>query len=449
MRLVQLSVPDERRDDVVAHLRDQGIGYSIVPGGAEYDDRSYVSFVVPADAVEHVLEDLAAVGYEREWFTVAIETEFADFEGRDELQAHWANTPNKIAPRTLRSKVVDMRYNTRAYLWMMVLSAIVAVAGILLASPAVVVGSMVLAPIVSPMLTASVGAVRGDQEMLYESVKMQVLGLGVAALAATAFSLLLKWFFAVPRVLAVASLELVALRISPGMLSVAVGLAAGAAGAFGLATKGQVSIVGVMIAAALIPTAGVAGIGFAWMEFQVGLGALVLLFITIVAVNVGAFLMLWYLGYRAEASAEKSLALDSPGRAVSVAATLVVVVAILLFVGVGFYQQSTFEREANAAVTDVLNRGGYDDLGVVETSYEYTGIGPFTSPTTVTYTLRRTSDRGYASLPARFEDRIAAATSRDVVVQIRFVDYRVAGTETTAADRSTETQTPALLAPVG
>jgi uncharacterized hydrophobic protein (TIGR00271 family) len=422
VRLLHLSVPSADRDGVVDVLEAGEFGYFETAGGGERADHTLVSVVVPADAVEYVLTDLAEEGYDRESFTVSIETDFANFENRDSVQRKWSNTPNRIAPRSLRSKALDMRYNTRAYLWMMLLSAVVAVAGLLLASPAVVVGSMVLAPIVSPMLTASVGAVRRDRRMVVESLRMQVLGLGVAVLAATVFALVVKEFLAVPTTLAVSSLELVSLRVAPGMLSVVVGFTAGAAGAYGLATKGQVSIVGVMVAAALIPTAGAAGIAIAWTRFGLGLGALVLLFVTVVAVNLGAGLMLWYLGYRSGDGEGTTLDITEPKRALLVAGTLLAVVGIVAFVGVGFYQQAGFERTANGVATDVLQQPEYDDLGVVETSYQYVGIGPGTRPVTVTYALQRTGG-DYPDLPATMDERLAEATGENVTVRIRYVDY--------------------------
>ncbi|PSP61273.1 hypothetical protein BRC76_06340 [Halobacteriales archaeon QH_8_67_36] len=252
MRFVQVVVPDEQRDDIVSALRDRELGLSTAKETSGEDDRTLISFIVPADAVEHILDDLYDAGLREEWYIVSIETEFASFQHVDEVQDRWAKTPNRIAPRTLRSKAKDMRQNTRSYLWMMTLSTIIATAGLLVGSPAVVVGSMVLAPIVSPMLTASVGLVRDDQLMVFDSLRMQAIGLGFAIVGATLLSLLLKFVFVVPAELAVANIELIAIRFSPGLLSVVVGLAAGAAGSFSLATKGQVTIVGVMVAAALI-----------------------------------------------------------------------------------------------------------------------------------------------------------------------------------------------------
>lgn len=437
MRLVHIAIPEDQREAMVDVLREYELGYTVTDDLAGRSDRSLISFVVPADAVEHVLIDLEESGFDTETYTVSVETEFATFSNVDEVQDAWANTPNKIAPKTLRSKAKDLRLNTRSYLWMMMLSTVVATAGLLLSSPAVVVGSMVLAPIVSPMLTASVGAVRNDQKMVLDSIHMQGMGLGLAITGAFLFSLLVKHLFAVPMALDIAAMSLISIRFSPGLLSVAVGLAAGAAGAFGLATKGQVSIVGVMIAAALIPTAAAAGIGLAWGELIVGAGATVLLLLTIVAVNVGGYVMLRYLEYRPDDVDEGMFTVNSARQAAVLGATILLVLAVTVAVGVGSYQQFTFEQSVNTATTDVLDRGNYEELEITGISAEYVAAGSVSDPTTVTVTLSRSSDRQYGGLPNEFDREITERTGENVTVKVEYEDF----------DRSNVTRSQQAVAP--
>lgn len=71
-------------------------------------------------------------------------------------------------------------------------SAIVATAGLLPDSPAVVVGSTVIAPLIGPAMAASVGTVVNDPELALRGVKLQTLGGVVAIGAATAFALLIR-----------------------------------------------------------------------------------------------------------------------------------------------------------------------------------------------------------------------------------------------------------------
>ncbi len=423
MRLIQIAIPEEQRDAMVDVLEERNFGYTITDGRAGHGERVIISFVLPADAVEHVLNDFEDEGFDTDTFTVSLQTQFATFDGIDEVQDTWAKTPNKIAPATLRSKAKDLRLNDRSYLWMMVLSTVIATAGLLLGSPAIVVGSMVLAPIVSPMLTASVGAVRDDRQMVIGSIQMQAFGLAVAIVGAFLFSLLAKHLFAVPMTLAVSTMESISSRFAPGILAITVGLASGAAGAFGLVTKGQVSIVGVMIAAALIPTAAASGIGFAWGELVIGVGALALLLVTIIAVNVGGYLMLYYLGYRPDDVDEGFFEVDTLREKAVLGGTILLVGALVVTVGFGAYQQFAFERSVNGATTEVLDGGDYASLEIVDTSVEYTGIGSVSDRPTVTVTLSRTAGRSYPGLPNAFDRAITNRTGEDVVVKVEYQEY--------------------------
>jgi len=282
---------------------------------------------------------------------------------------------------------------------------------------------MIIAPIVSPMLTASVGAVRNDREMLLDSIHQQLLGLGVGTLAAITFSYLAKEFFAVPTALDIATMSLVTGRIAPSILSLVIGFAAGAAGAYGLSTKGQVSIVGVMIAAALIPVAAVSGIGVAWGRYQVGFGALVLLVLTIISVNVGGYLMLLYLGYRPDSVDEGLLERPDGRQALVLGATTLLVLGLVVTVGTGSYQHTAFERTVNDAATEVLTQDQYSSLGITEISTEYAAAGRLSENVTVTVVLSRSDDREYPDLPEALDRHITRRTGEDVVIQVRYLDF--------------------------
>lgn len=191
-----------------------------------------------------------------------------------------------------------MTPNRLTYYSLTLISALVAVAGLLLESPAIVVGAMVIAPQVSAALTASIGTVLDDRRMIVEGFSSLVGGLVVAVVGAAAFGWLVQTAGFIPATLDVDTISQISHRISPGVLSIVVGAAAGAAAAFGLATAFPLSIVGVMIAAALIPAPAAVGIGIAWGMPSVALGALLLLIMNTVLIVLVALGVLWYLGYR-------------------------------------------------------------------------------------------------------------------------------------------------------
>ncbi len=423
MRLVELSVPNDQREAVLDVLDDRGLGYTVTDETGRHPERSLLHVIVPADAVEAVLSDLREVGVDDSYYVVSVDAEFAVFEGIDEVQERWSRSPNRIASQALRAKAKDLRLNVRSYLWMMFLSTVVATGGLLLGSPAIVVGSMVIAPLVQPSLTAAVGGVRNDRDMLITSIHLQLLGLAVAIGGALVVSLGIRWLDLVPPTLALQAVEPIVGRISPNILTVFVGLAAGAAAAFGLATKGQVSLVGVMIAAALLPTAATVGIALAWLRPIAALGALLLLSLALLTVNLGGVGMLWYLGYRPDQVDESILTIDTLRQGALVVGTILFVLVATGAVSLAFANQAGFERSVNSAISDVDRR--YPGLSAGEVSVEYSTAVLPSDPTNVTVTFVRTTNRSYPGLATEIERSIANRTGHDVRVLVRFVDYRL------------------------
>lgn len=439
MRQVQILVPDERREEVRGVLDEWELDYVVTTGDVETDGYSVVFFPIPTDAVEHVLDDLYEAGLANDTYTTVTSTEFAVGKGLESLQRRWAGTPNTISPRSLESKVRDVRPNTRAFLWTMFLSAIIATAGLLQGSPAVIVGSMVIAPIVGPALASSVGFLRGERRMMLDGLSSQALGLGVAVVGAALLAALLRLFGFVPPGLAVTDLQFVAVRVAPGLLSLIIGVAAGAAAAYSMATKGTISLVGVMISAALVPAAATAGIGLAWNQPKLAIGALLLLLVNLASIDLAGVLMLRYLGYGAsqgsiggelvgggETSDDGgSSALPGIGTRTTLAVATLFIVAVLLVTGFATVQQSGFERAVNQETVDLVDRPAYDSLQIADVGYEYEHPLVALDPATVTVTFSRTDDGSYPDLATRLDERITARTGENVEVRVRFVDYQV------------------------
>ena len=103
--------------------------------------------------------------------------------------------------------------------------------------------------------------------------------------------------------------------------------------------------------------------------------------------------------------------------------TLLLVVAVFGVAGAGFVQQSAFERSVDEGVSSVLDGEEYRSLGVQSVSIEYTAP-TLSDRTVVTVALARTSDDSYPGLAEAVAEAIEERSDRDVVVRVRFVDYR-------------------------
>jgi len=429
MRLVRTLVPEEDRGTVLAALDEQNVDYVVVPAGDDDGGEYVVEFPLPTQAVESLLDDLRAGDGFREEYTVVTSAESVVSEHADELEERFVRgreEDDSIPTEEIRATALDLTPSPLTYYAMTLLSALVATAGLLLDAPAVVVGSMVIAPLVGAALTASVGSVLADRSMILDGFRKQALGLVLAVAGSLAFSLVLTTLQFLPPALDVATTQQVAGRISPGVLSFVVGLCAGAAGAFGLATDVPVSLVGVMIAAALVPAAAAVGIGIAWGIPAVALGAALMLVLNVVSIHVAGVAVLWYLGYRPVDWGQGVGAIGATRRLAPLAAVALVVLAGTAVAGTTIATHVGFEQAANDVVDDTLARDRYEALELVSVSADF-GASPVPGrggDPTVTVVLRRPAGRSFPNLDRTIGTRIADETDREVTVVVEFVDVQ-------------------------
>ncbi len=139
------------------------------------------------------------------------------------------------------------------YLVLIVLSAMLATIGLYQSSTAVVIGAMLLAPLMAPIVSFAMGLVRYDSKMSRSSFIKIVVGTGLALLSAILVTLIFRYKPMTPEMQA---------RLRPSLLDLLVALVSGVAGAYAKSHKEIIeSLAGVAIAVALIPPLAVAGIG--------------------------------------------------------------------------------------------------------------------------------------------------------------------------------------------
>lgn len=160
---------------------------------------------------------------------------------------------------------------SEAYIVLMVLSTLLATVGLFANSAPVIIGAMILAPLMSPIISLSMGVLRQNQELIFTSARTLLTGVVVALAFGTLLTILMP--------LHTINSEIGA-RLSPTILDMAVAIISGIAGAYASARSDVAkSLAGVAIAVALVPPLAVAGIGIGWLDWSVFWGAF-LLFIT-------------------------------------------------------------------------------------------------------------------------------------------------------------------------
>ena len=149
--------------------------------------------------------------------------------------------------------------NTRERLWrfgiLMVLATAIATFGLATDSTAVVIGAMLVAPLMTPILGTSAGLINGKTRSTLWSASITVLGSAGAIAVAWGLSAM------IPDLEAVVQNGQITSRTSPSLLDLAIALAAGAAGAYGVSrAESTDALPGVAVAIALVPPLAVVGI---------------------------------------------------------------------------------------------------------------------------------------------------------------------------------------------
>lgn len=425
MRLVQITIPSGKRETLLSTLDDEGIDYVVADetSGREYS--GIVHIPLPTNAVEPVLESLRAAGLDDSSYTVVMEASTVVSRQFDQLEEEYAEEKDEdqIARDELVAAADSLAPSTRTYAIMTVVSALIATAGLLLDSPAVVVGSMVIAPLVGPAMAASVGTVVNDREMFARGVRLQIAGLLLAIGTAFGFAFAVRYINLVPPLTDVTAIPEVRERVAPDFLSLIIAIGAGTAGIISLTTGVSAALVGVMIAVALIPPAATVGIGLAWGQPMVSLSSAVLVLVNVLSINLAALVVLWYSGYRPEHWFRRS---DAKRATITRIGALVVAIAVLsvFLVGVtvdSFQRATTEERiqdETAAAINEHADNGDVQQLSV---EVEYPSEVPFEDPERAVVTVGVPPGEQVSGLAEEISRRVQEATGTNPEIEVRYV----------------------------
>lgn len=237
------------------------------------------------------------------------------------------------------------------YYILTVLSTLIAAYGLLSNSTATVIGAMIVAPLMGPILGVALALVTADSRMFRRSLTAEVSGAILVILAA----------FAVATVTGVDQIDFsaseIANRTRPTLFDMAIGLAAGLAGAFCMVHPAlQASIAGVAIAVALVPPLAVTGITAAgWfhgiVSFRPVFGSFILFLANYLTIEVASCVLFYAIGFHSE-QGERTRA--GFRRAIAINAILLVLTGIFLT-----HQLTKLVRERVGLVTarKVLREG--------------------------------------------------------------------------------------------
>jgi uncharacterized hydrophobic protein (TIGR00341 family) len=266
MRQFQITLPEEKVGQVMEFLEEKEQVRNIAkihtaPG-------FMLIFRVSVSQSSRILTDLETIGVGVHYGIIDVLPVEAS-KPMTEEQVTIAPT-ERLSVEEIYSKIASGTRLSFDFLALLVVSCIIAAIGLATNSPVFIVAGMLLAPLMGPILGLSFGVIIQDRRLVFTGIKNEALGLAIAVVMGLIMGAVLlpvtlipgwPWPWPTAEMVARASLWLLALGI--------VVAAASGAGVALAATRGDIgSLVGVAIAASLMPPAVNAGMNLVYAIFH-------------------------------------------------------------------------------------------------------------------------------------------------------------------------------------
>ena len=183
---------------------------------------------------------------------------------------------DRLSRQEIYADISDISRVSNVYIVMIILSSLVAAIGVLNNNVAVIIGAMVIAPLFGPNIALALATVLGDMDLATNALITNLTGISTAL----AISVLLGFFSEVDP-----TIPELFLRTNVGLGSVTLALSSGIVGALAFTRGFRTTLVGVMVAVALLPPLVTFGLLLGSGNFYPASGALLLFLVNLVCIN--------------------------------------------------------------------------------------------------------------------------------------------------------------------
>ncbi|TWT82685.1 hypothetical protein CA13_41480 [Planctomycetes bacterium CA13] len=325
LRLIEIVLPANLADA----LESWPNGDSVVDRWQDMisDDRMLVRVLVEAEHVEAMLDEISRRFSTSDHFRVLLLSVEATLPRPTRQEKEATEKSKKSLERISREELFDDISQgariSRVFIAQTVLATLVAAIGLLRNDTAIIIGAMVIAPLLGPNVSLCLATALGDINLAKVSLKTNAAGLSIALFV----SLLIGSMFLIDP-----TIPSIAARTEVALSDIILALAAGCAGVLAFTTGAPASLIGVMVAVALLPPFAVFGLLLASGEYHAASGALLLTATNVICVNLAGVLTLAVQGLRPRNWWEAKRAKKATRIAIAMWAILLAILFGLIFV---------------------------------------------------------------------------------------------------------------------
>lgn len=308
MKRIEISVEEEDAGSIEEVLSAEQMTYSKFSSRSEIGKIFFYSTTVADEQLDPTMEKLSsAMDMRKSDNQIIVLDVLAYVSTKLRNVQKKANESKSKNPIELIVQPLDQYLKLKRYpVIMVVLSTIVVLVGLFLENIPIIIGSMLLSPLLGPASASMVNGSLGRTKQLVKSEWVLFTLVGISLVLSAAIS------FIIANVTPITPGPQIFSRTSVSPLDVIVAIVLGFASALALTTKLPETLVGVAIAAALLPPLGVAGIYLGLGNFHEFLNAFILTLIYIFGLRVGGIAFLRASGITPRKYYEKQKAKITP-----------------------------------------------------------------------------------------------------------------------------------------
>lgn len=279
----------------------------------------------------------------------------------------------KIIPKIEGSRRGEIQVQLREtshpgfdYFLLVILSSVIATLGLLIDSGATIIGAMLVAPLMSPIVGVGLGSIRGDEKLLRNAVAALIRGAIMAIAMAALLTLINRMLPFIPFQVDNLPDEVMS-RIRPSPIDMAIALAGGIAAAYALIMPNlSAALPGVAIATATLPPLCVVGIGLATTRSDVVAGGFLLFITNIVTIAFASMLVFWALGFNPRSRNKDDVWLNLPRTLLVTFFVTMLILIPLTYYSIQFVRDFAERRQIDSIVREELHK--LEDAELVEWS---------------------------------------------------------------------------------
>ncbi len=331
VQLIEVYIPDKHFESINEKLQQYDHrSYWI---SSESEERMLVRMLADTSDVEEILNYLEGVSNVVEGFEtmlIPVQTYLSKETINESVEEEGEKQEAEKAKllRASRHELMNAAEKNSRISWnyslLIVLSAIVATVGIIKDSEAVVIGAMVIAPMIGPVISIAFSAILGDYKLLGKSALSSLYSVLIVLAISILFGYVTDAGMENSQYLD---------RTKVTLIDIPLGVASGAAGALAFLNRLSGNLVGVMVAVALLPPSVALGMSIGDGAFVSAYGAFLLVTVNIMSIILAAVMIFSISGIRPVRWQEVQRANVSRPLSIVFVSIIILVLAIVILEG--------------------------------------------------------------------------------------------------------------------